>query len=84
MPATAIAEAEIVINRLLGAVPDGQTASAGIAQWSPGEDAATFVGRTDEALYRAKREGRDRSVRAPSPVIDPGPGDDVRGAGRTS
>lgn len=64
MPATAIEEADDVIGRLLGRVPSGQSASAGIAQWSPGEDETTFLHRADDALYRAKREGRNRSIRA--------------------
>ncbi len=36
------------------------TASAGLAQWQPGESAAELVARADRALYRAKAEGRDR------------------------
>lgn len=40
------------------------TISAGIAQWQPGEDVGTMIGRADEALYRAKRGGRDRVAQA--------------------
>jgi diguanylate cyclase (GGDEF)-like protein len=37
------------------------TGSFGVACARPGElDPATLIGRADEALYRAKREGRDR------------------------
>ncbi len=39
------------------------TASFGVAQQAPGEDAASVVGRADGALYRAKQEGRNRVVR---------------------
>jgi diguanylate cyclase (GGDEF)-like protein len=38
------------------------TASIGIAEWSPriGEDVARLIHEADEALYVAKRQGRDR------------------------
>lgn len=36
------------------------TASFGIAQWQPGEDYAQSFKRADEALYAAKRSGRNR------------------------
>ncbi|HWP94178.1 MAG TPA: GGDEF domain-containing protein [Gammaproteobacteria bacterium] len=47
------------------AAPDGTplprvTASFGIAERQPGETLEMLVARADEALYRAKREGRDR------------------------
>lgn len=35
------------------------TASAGIAGWQPGEAASGFISRADEALYAAKRSGRN-------------------------
>jgi diguanylate cyclase len=38
------------------------TVSVGIAQLAPGEDAATWLARTDRALYQAKNAGRDRVV----------------------
>lgn len=37
------------------------TASGGLAEIASGEDADSLVRRADEALYRAKRNGRDRS-----------------------
>jgi diguanylate cyclase (GGDEF)-like protein len=64
MPATTIDDAEILIDRLLCSVPDGETASAGIVEWDSNDDATTLVRRADEALYRAKQEGRNRSRRA--------------------
>lgn len=36
------------------------TVSIGVAAWRPGDDAAQLVQRADAAMYRAKREGRDR------------------------
>lgn len=36
------------------------TISIGVAQWRPGEDAGSLLARADRALYRAKRDGRDR------------------------
>jgi diguanylate cyclase (GGDEF)-like protein len=44
---------------------DGQTikvtASGGIADWKPGETTASFISRADEALYAAKKSGRNCS-----------------------
>lgn len=37
------------------------TASAGIALWQPGEAGSSFISRADEALYAAKRSGRNCS-----------------------
>jgi diguanylate cyclase (GGDEF)-like protein len=36
------------------------TISAGVAQWMPGESATAVLTRADEALFRAKRAGRNR------------------------
>lgn len=43
------------------------TASAGIAIHQPGESFDSWFARADEALYRAKQEGRDRVVCCRSP-----------------
>jgi diguanylate cyclase (GGDEF)-like protein len=42
--------------------PDGLrvTCSFGVAEWHRGEDLAEGIKRADEAMYRAKQEGRDR------------------------
>jgi diguanylate cyclase (GGDEF)-like protein len=56
--------AEAVVERLLAAVPLGQTASAGIAVWDGAESAAGFLARAVAALYDAKHAGRARAVTA--------------------
>ena len=38
------------------------TLSAGIASLAPGEDQSQLFERADEALYRAKSEGRNRAL----------------------
>ena len=40
------------------------TASIGVAEVQPGDDAAVWVDRADKALYEAKRAGRDRLIAA--------------------
>jgi diguanylate cyclase (GGDEF)-like protein/PAS domain S-box-containing protein len=52
------------VERLLAAVPAGQTASAGIAVWDGRESAAALLARADAALYAAKDAGRARAVTA--------------------
>jgi diguanylate cyclase (GGDEF)-like protein/PAS domain S-box-containing protein len=58
------AEAGEIVERLRAATPDGQTCSAGLAVWRPGESVDDLVARADEALYEAKELGRDRLVSA--------------------
>ncbi|MEI6623232.1 MAG: GGDEF domain-containing protein, partial [Actinomycetes bacterium] len=42
--------------------PEPVTASFGVAQWTHGDNVASLVDRADDALYAAKRAGRDRVV----------------------
>ena len=53
-----------IVNRLRADMPDGLTASAGVVAWAIPLTAEQFVAEADRALYRAKREGRDRACLA--------------------
>jgi diguanylate cyclase (GGDEF)-like protein len=53
-----------VVERLRVATPRGQSCSAGLAGRGTGDVAATLLGRADQALYEAKRGGRNRSLSA--------------------
>lgn len=53
-----------LIEQLRPVVPEGQTFSAGVAVWTPGTSAEQLVAQADAALYRAKRDGRNRTATA--------------------
>jgi diguanylate cyclase (GGDEF)-like protein/PAS domain S-box-containing protein len=57
-------EALTILERLRAATPEGQTCSAGVAYWDGSESPESLVGRSDAALYEAKRAGRDRIITA--------------------
>lgn len=67
LPAPA-SEAAILAERIRDAMekaailPDGSsvTCSIGVTQYIPGEKGKEFLGRADQALYRAKENGRNR------------------------
>ncbi|MEW6413906.1 MAG: GGDEF domain-containing protein [Pseudomonadota bacterium] len=44
------------------------TFSAGVAERVPGETQDALIGRADAAMYEAKRQGKNRVVKAPPPV----------------
>jgi diguanylate cyclase (GGDEF)-like protein len=60
LPGCAATEAVDVLARLREATRPVRTVSAGIAEWDRVESWTELVARADTALYRAKREGRDR------------------------
>lgn len=60
LPDCTIESAGRVVERLRAATPADQTCSAGIACWDRSESADGLVARADEALYQAKKSGRDR------------------------
>jgi len=64
LPDTTLDGGQLIGERLLTAVPEGITASAGLALWR-GEDGTLLYRRADEALYAAKEAGRNRLAIAP-------------------
>jgi diguanylate cyclase len=54
--------AQSLKNRTTGQVYGAVTVSVGVARYRLGESLESFVTRADQALYRAKHEGRNRVV----------------------
>ena len=74
VPATRLEGAMALAEKMRAAVAAidfpgiGQvTMSLGVAQYAPGESLSAWVERTDQALYGAKSEGRNRTQAAPMP-----------------
>lgn len=72
MPDTPVQGAVQALEKVRLAVSDAvhpatgrQTVSVGVAERRPGEPFEEWYARADQALYRAKQEGRDRVVAAP-------------------
>ena len=59
LPATSVAAAHRVTERIRRAVPASITCSAGLAIVEPDESGDSAVARADAALYEAKARGRD-------------------------
>jgi diguanylate cyclase (GGDEF)-like protein len=64
LPGCGLPDGRVLVERLRETTPEGQTLSAGIAMWDRVEPPPALVGRADEALYEAKRSGRNRVVSA--------------------
>ena len=70
LPMTDAAGAELSANRLrerigeivVGEPPRRLSASVGVVQYQPGEPLSATLARADDALRRAKAEGRNRVV----------------------
>jgi diguanylate cyclase (GGDEF)-like protein/PAS domain S-box-containing protein len=71
LPDCDLEAAGAIADRLRSVVPDGQTASAGVARWDGVEASDAVIARCDIALYDAKRGGRDRTVLAPARSASP-------------
>ena len=66
-PGANASEALRIVERLRHDMPDGLTASAGVAVWNAALSTADLIALADRALYRAKAEGRDRACLAAAP-----------------
>jgi diguanylate cyclase (GGDEF)-like protein len=62
LPGCDVDAARIIADRLRLDMPHGLTASAGATGWAAPMSAEQLVGAADQALYRAKRDGRGRTV----------------------
>ncbi|OIQ81511.1 putative diguanylate cyclase YdaM [mine drainage metagenome] len=74
LPGCDLPEALEVLERLRASVPDGQTVSAGLARWDGTETIEALMSRADAGLYRAKNDGRDRTIMAIGGDFAPGTG----------
>jgi diguanylate cyclase (GGDEF)-like protein len=83
LPGADAADAVELIDRLRPLTPMGCTFSAGVAVWDGAEAGEDLLARADQALYRAKAAGRDRTECAAPPCVTKGsapPPAAVRGA----
>jgi diguanylate cyclase (GGDEF)-like protein len=68
LPDCGLEDAVRLVERLRAATPRAETCSAGIAEWDGSEVGEALVARADDALYAAKRSGRDRAFTAGEPL----------------
>jgi diguanylate cyclase (GGDEF)-like protein len=64
LPSCGLGEAVEVLDRVRGATPRGQTASAGVARWDGEEPAELLQARAHDALAAAKETGRNVTIAA--------------------
>ena len=62
LPSCDITRAQEVLDRVRGATPNGQSASAGVVSYDGRESRDSLLARADAALYRAKHAGRSTTV----------------------
>ena len=62
LPGCGLGEAVEVLDRVRGATPRGQTASAGVARWDGEEPAELLMLRAQDALAAAKSSGRNVTI----------------------
>ncbi len=68
MPGCRHAEAADLSSRLQALMPSPYTCSIGLATWEPPESSDELMGRADNALYDAKRNGHDDAPAAASSI----------------
>ena len=70
IPATSTEKMRMVTERFINALPKAQSASAGAAVWDGHESSSALLKRADQALYAAKRAGKNKvlvaDTRAPA------------------
>lgn len=85
LPATGLDDALVCVERLRASVerlacpplpPGLPTVSAGVAEWRAGDGVTETIRRADEAVYAAKRSGRNRVLPARVARAAPGGHDD--------
>jgi diguanylate cyclase (GGDEF)-like protein len=62
LPGCTLEEAVARLDDMRVSTPHGQTFSAGVALWVHGTDPVETLAEADDALYRAKSEGRNRVI----------------------
>lgn len=62
LPGHSLGGATDLAERLRAGLPEGVTASAGVALWERGDSTSMLMSRADVALYDAKANGRDQTA----------------------